>query len=154
MKNFFRYFVCFLGLFALLSGCRDQNPDPIPSCQVSIIIWRDSHDNKLAPGMIRTFNSGRGYAGCDGVVVLNLDDIEFLAYDRSCPNCWRYFGTVIEHKDDVQPRPTNFQCSICESKFDILDGQPMSGAVSRYPMKKYKVSPHPQGGSKAFLVHR
>jgi hypothetical protein len=154
MKKNFTHIICFWCLVTFFGACKDRNPDPIPHCPVYIIIYRDSRDSDLAIGRMKTFNNGRGDAGCYGVVVVNLNNEDFLAYEMGCPNDWRYGGMIVKHELSAREMPDYFECSECKTKFSILDGQPMPGAVSRYPMKAYRVLPYPSGGSMAFQVLR
>jgi nitrite reductase/ring-hydroxylating ferredoxin subunit len=149
MKRFLTH-IGFLGFVVFFMACEKRNPDPIPNCTVSLVIHRDNLDSDLAAGRMKTFNSGRGYAGCNGVVVINLGNDEFLAFERYCPNDWRYDGVVVKHQNLAQEMPNHFECNVCKTKFNILDGQPMSGAVSRFPMRAYKVT---KRSAVEFFVH-
>ncbi|MCL2414541.1 MAG: hypothetical protein FWC94_04730 [Bacteroidales bacterium] len=134
-----------LALF--LSSCNrgDGNPHQIPICTVHIDIYLDSFDRDLVPGRVKTFNNARGMAGCyghrnGGVVVINLNGDDFLAWDMACPNDHWMGGVVIPFHSLAQAMPDYFHCSMCDTRFNPLDGQPMTGAATRFVMRQYSVT--------------
>ena len=142
-------------LALLFFSCRDGdgNPHPIMVCTVSIPINRNSHDNDFAPGRMKTFNSGRGQAGCyGGIVVLNINDEEFLAWDMACPNDHFYGCRVVVFSQLAQEMPVHFEGTLCRTRFNPLDGRPMAGSATRFVMRGYQVSPV-AGRPGEFRVH-
>jgi len=156
MKKYLTNTVWFLILAVLCLSCKDErNPYPIGNCTVFFIIYLDGFHSDFVPGRMKTFNRGNsgGHTGCyDGIVVLNLDGENFLAYDMACPNDHYYGCMVIDFHSGTREFPAHFECACCKTKFNILDGRPMAGAQTRYPMKKYKVSPV-SGQRRQFEVH-
>jgi len=153
MKKYLTNTVWFLILVVFGLSCdNERNPYPIGNCTVSFVIQLDGWHSDFAPGRMKTFNraNSAGHTGCyDGIVVLNLDNENFLAYDMACPNDHFYGCMVIDfhpgHRefptDSLRPDlPPHFRCSCCNTRFNILDGRPMRGADTRYPMKSYKIT--------------
>jgi len=147
VKRFYIYTVCFLTLALLVFSCNDGdgNPHRIPICTVSIDIDQRSHDNDFAPGRIKTFDHRRGPSGCygswnGGVVVVNIDNEDFRAFDMACPNDHWLGGVVIEWQLLSREIPPYFQCAMCNTRFNPLDGTPMEGAATRYVMRQYSVT--------------
>ena len=142
MKQIFTPFIYFFSLALLLGSCEDSNTYPIPNNTVDIVIFLDGYDNTFAIGQVKTFNSGRGYAGYLGVVVYRSGPDEFLAYDMACPNDHYNGCKIIEHSSDATAPPSDLclQCSkCCKAKFSLLDGYPQ-GSTYKYPLKSYKVT--------------
>jgi len=150
MQKFFTNTVHFLILALLFFSCRDGdgNPHPIPLCVVSIDIDQRGLDNDFVPGRMKTFDDRRGPAGCygnrgGGIVVINLNDEEFFAWDMACPNNHFAGCIVVQFRLTSQEIPTYFECSLCKIRFNPLDGTPISG--SRYVMRRYRATRQPNG---------
>ena len=138
MRKFLLYITCFLALSLLFSSCGEEQ-SRIPFCQVSILIDLRGHDGDLVAGQVKTFDEGRGWAGCRGVVVINTGG-EFLAFDMACPDCIWVGGVVIQHRFQAQQIPDALECSQCSNRFNPLDGRPMQGSLTRYTLRQYQVS--------------
>ena len=141
MQKFLLYTTSFLALSLLFSSCEDEH-SRIPFCQVSIAIDLRSHDEDLgrAPFLIKTFDRHSHMAGCAGVVVVNLNGIDFVAFDMACPDCVWVGGVVVPHHHFAQPLPEAFECSQCDNRFNPLDGRPMQGSNTRYTLRQYRVT--------------
>jgi len=140
MRKFLLHTACFLTFSLLFSSCEEER-SRIPFCQVNIHIdLRSGVDSDLVAGHVKTFDEARGWAGCRGVVVINLNNEDFLAFDMACPDCIWTGGTVIEWQLLAQPIPPYFECSQCNNRFNPLDGRPMRGSDSRYTLRQYQVT--------------
>ena len=143
MQKFLLYTTCFFVLSLLFSSCEDERTR-IPFCQVDIRTVQGMDTWVLFPGQMKTFNEGErpgGWAGCRGVVVINLNNEDFLAFDMACPNCvWVGGATVVEWQLLAQPMPNYFHCTMCNTRFNPLDGRPMQGAETPYTMRQYRVT--------------
>ena len=140
MRKYLLYTTCFFALSLLFSSCNEE-VSRIPFCQVSIHIDLRSHDSDFrSPMQVKTFGNQTHIAGCGGVVVINLNGEDFLAFDMSCPDCVWVGGTVIPSQLLARPLPPYFQCSQCNNRFNPLDGRPMQGSDTRYTLRQYQVT--------------
>ena len=141
MRKFLLYTTSFFALSLLFSSCNEE-VNRIPFCQVDIRTM-DGIDSWISfPWHMKTFNERErpgGWAGCRGVVVLNLNNDDFLAFDMACPNCIWVGGTVVEWHEFAQPIPDHFHCRLCDTRFGIMDGRPLAGSDTRYGMRQYHV---------------
>ncbi|MCL2028631.1 MAG: hypothetical protein FWG79_09145 [Bacteroidales bacterium] len=156
MRKNFIPIVCFLGLVIVLESCSERNRNPIPDCMVNFMIDRSSTEILFGAQHIKTFNNSNssGYTGCygdvrygGGVVVVNINDVDFLAYDMACPYDHYYGGMIVKFQISPQPIPTDtegrqvFECSHCKTKFDVMTGGAIKGGATKYPLKRYTVAP-------------
>lgn len=76
----------------------------------------------------------QGYMG-NGIVVVNMGNNEFAAYDCTCTH-------EIESGCFVRPDESNsiiVKCKCCGSTYELLNGSVTQGPAN-YPLKKYKVT--------------
>jgi len=122
-----------LALTALiaLTRCNKDNPQHnqglIPNVTVSFFI-NPYTEGLLVPGDHKAFP----YEGYRGVFVYCIDQNNYMAYEMACPYDYQLEGAVVEFD------PSSYQLvdSTCGSRFQVLDGVPVSGP-STVSLKQY-----------------
>ena len=133
-------FTCFL------ISCSKEKNDVIPDVYIDFYIsLNDPLFFDLAVPLnsvyvnASTNNMGSKAAGYDnnGIIIFRSQEYEFLAFDRTCPHDYAVNGLSIQVNKDM----IYALCSECKSKYALPNfGTPLSGSVSRYPLKNYKTS--------------
>lgn len=112
-------------------GCRDQY-EGIPDVNVDVYINLQNPEYQQLAGIGSwAYVSG----GSKGIIVFNLDNSNFAAYERHCTyqpenSCSR-----------VSVEASNFYAldTCCSSRFQLIDGSPASGPAPR-ALKAYRTS--------------
>lgn len=115
----------------VLCGCKNQYED-IPLVNVNIYINIQSPDYQNLSGLGSwSYIDG----GSKGIIVFNVDNENYLAYERHCPynpenSCAR-----------VSVDETNLYAvdTCCSSRYQLLDGIPIDGPGT-IPLKAYNTS--------------
>ncbi len=121
-----------LGLIAIIFAC-NKNDDPnnpqgyIPNVPVNFYISPNTID--YIPAGSWKYYDNEGYRG---IVVYRVDQYNFMAYERTCP----YDPNKDCAQVEVDPASFTLIDSCCMSRFNIIDGMPVSGP-STYPLKQY-----------------
>jgi nitrite reductase/ring-hydroxylating ferredoxin subunit len=117
--------------FFLLTGCKKNENNPstgqIPDVYVNFNRYPNTIDYIPTGGWLYVEN--QGYRG---VIIYRLDQFTFFAYERTCP----YDPQNECARVEVDQTGIILVDSCCMSKYNILDGMPMSGPSS-YPLKQY-----------------
>lgn len=76
-----------------------------------------------------------GYNG-NGIVVMRLNDTEFVCWDATCANC----TDLTSHfaKQDLEGELAI--CPVCQTKFSLRYGTPYNTTETIYPLRDYPVS--------------
>jgi nitrite reductase/ring-hydroxylating ferredoxin subunit len=87
-----------------------------------------------------TNNWGYGAAGYDGNgIIICSGDIEYYAYDRTCPH--DYVNNSLSIKVNIDPTNSTIAvCPKCGTKYGLTVGGTPASGVGRYPLKNYKTS--------------
>lgn len=129
----------FLFLFTLIgfSSCsKDTNLDKIvPYTRVEF----EYHDNENKLGAENNsiyldeddiITSSAGYKN-HGIILVHLNE-GIVAFDATCTH-------DVESEEHLKLDGNFAVCPVCDSKFNILQiGEPFSGSIARYNLKKYK----------------
>ena len=118
----------------LFCNCKKDNNEIIPDTAIYIdpLYINDAEFQSLFTNVYGTLvKENIGYKG-NGVLIINLGNNEFAAYDCTCTN---------EVKKDcfVRPDEENIilaKCVCCNSKFELLNGS-VNKNPAEYPLKKY-----------------
>ena len=115
----------------VLCGCKNQYED-IPLVNVNIYINIQSPDYQNLSGL-GSWSYIEG--GSKGIIVFNVDNENYLAYERHCPfdpenSCAK-----------VSVDETNLYAvdTCCSSRYQLLDGIPIDGPGT-IPLKAYNTS--------------
>lgn len=114
-----------------LAGCRNQYQG-IPNVSVDIYVnLQDPTYQSLAGLGSWVYVNG----GSKGIIVFNVDNESFLAYERHCPHDPESSCSQIEVDE------TNFIAidSCCLTKYQLLDGNPIDGPGT-LPLLSYSTS--------------
>jgi nitrite reductase/ring-hydroxylating ferredoxin subunit len=130
-----RFYIFTIIFVILLFGCKKEKKHPVPDIPVyeTINIYDAEYNNLLNPyGIVTIKNSG--FEG-NGIIVVNLGNNEFMAYDATC---------TYEVKKDckVSPDPNSMtivKCNCCGTKYEVTYGS-VSEGIAGYPLKNYKTS--------------
>lgn len=125
-------FIAAIILFVFISSCgknenQQQNQGLIPN--VPVDIWLQPNTIDYMPAGTWRYENDQGYRG---IIIYRLDQATFMAYERTCPfdpneECARV---------DVDPSSFTLIDSCCMSRYNIIDGSPVSGP-SPYALKQY-----------------
>lgn len=132
-----RKYVLSIVLIGLFIGCNPENEHPVPDVPVyiepPIFIYDAEYNNLLNPyGMVTIQN--QGYMG-NGIVVVNIGNNEFKAYDATC--CYEIKQGCIVSADSNSI--SLVKCNCCGSKYEVTFGAVNTGP-SAYPLKTYKTA--------------
>ena len=114
-----------------VAGCKNQYQG-IPNVNVDVCIYiQDPSYQNLAGIGSWAYVEG----GSKGIVVYNLDNETYLAYERHCP--YEPENTCSQVSID----DSNFflEDTCCTSKYQLVDGSVVSGPAS-LPLKAYRTS--------------
>ena len=130
-RKHFSSFVIMTAIFALMYACKDDNNQNnnalIPNVAVNFYISPNTIDFIPAGGW--KYYDNEGYRG---ILVYRIDQYNFMAYERTCPYDPQKDCAQVE----VDPSSFTLIDSCCMSRFNIIDGSPVSGP-SNYPLKYY-----------------
>ncbi len=140
-------FIIFLLFASFLISCSKNKNDVIPDVYIDFYISLNDPQffNLTAPlnyvyVNASTNNMGSKAAGYDnnGIIIFRSQEYEFLAFDRTCPYDYSVNGLSVQvNAEDM----IYAVCPECKSKYALPNfGTPLSGSVSRYPLKNYKTS--------------
>jgi len=120
-----------LTFFMSIISCRNQY-DGIPdvSVDVYINIQNPQYQNLAGLGSWSYANGGS-----KGIILFNLDNENFLAYERHCP----YSPENACSKVSVDETDLYALDTCCSSRFQLLDGVLIEGP-SQLPLKAYNTS--------------
>ncbi len=127
MKKLFSILIVSITLFA----CRNQYRGiPNVSVDVYINILDPSYSSLAGLGAWKYVNGGS-----KGIIVFNLDNETYLAYERHCPH------DPENECSQVVVDETNLIAvdSCCMTKYQLLDGNPISGPGT-IPLLTYRTS--------------
>jgi nitrite reductase/ring-hydroxylating ferredoxin subunit len=141
--------IFFILLLTLLfpASCSKEKNDVIPDVYVDFYIsLNDPQFFDLTAPLnyayvdASTNNIGERAAGYDGngIIIFRAQENEFFAYDRTCPHDYFVNGMSIKVSviDGIYA-----VCPECSSKYALPNyGTPLSGYVSKYPLKNYRTS--------------
>ncbi|HPE56961.1 MAG TPA: hypothetical protein PK904_11210 [Bacteroidales bacterium] len=129
-----KYFTAILLLTIIVvmtNACKDDNPNNsnayIPNVPVNFYISPNTIDFIPAGGW--KYYDNEGYRG---IIVYRIDQYNFMAYERTCPYDPQKDCAQVE----VDQSTYTLIDSCCMSRFNIIDGSPVSGP-STYPLKYY-----------------
>ena len=118
-------------VFAILFGCSNYDDRyKIPDVYVYKKIYLNNPSNKNL-----RFSGGWLYfeGGINGIIVYNVDNETFNAYERSCPHkSLQDCSKLLVKSDNI-----TIECVCDNSRFLILNGMPLE--KSPIPLKKYTV---------------
>ena len=120
--------LCVLSTLLIFSCKKDKNnAGLIPDVHVDLYIQPDGIDFIEAGGW-RYYNS----YGYKGIIIYRVDQFTFNAYERTCS----YDPQIDSAKVQVDKSGIILVDSVCMSKFNILDGNPIGGPAT-LPLKLY-----------------
>ncbi len=145
-KSKIRFFFISLAFFLLPSSCLNEKNDVIPNVYIDFtmdlsgdILFRNlSGAGTSVIITYQTNNWGEYSAGYDssGIIVYQVDEDEYSAYDRTCPYCYVAKSLV----EIVYVDFTEAICPKCKTSYSLsAGGVPITGP-GRYPLKNYKTS--------------
>jgi len=140
-------FILFFTITLSLLSCKKEKNDVIPDVYVDFYIsLSDPLFFDLAVPLnfvyvnASTNNLGSKAAGYDnnGIIIFRSQEYEFLAFDRTCPHDYAVNSLSVQvNVEDM----LYAVCPECKSKYALPNfGTPLSGSVSKYPLKNYKTS--------------
>lgn len=129
-------YILFFGLPFILSNCKEETGTNIPEVQVNISInltraeyakISSSGSSMVLPSSTNLFE--KGYAG---IIVYNLNQNEFLAFDRCCTH-------NPGEKHALNADGALAICPVCASEFILADGtgSPVKGPA-KYILRRYR----------------
>jgi len=141
-----KFFLITVAFAITFSSCNKKN-DVIPDVDVDFNL--DTYDpqfvNLNALGGTdtidyRTNNWGRFAAGFNNIgIIFTRGEVEFYAFDRTCPHDYAVNGLSIKVKIDIKYFSFAI-CPKCGTSYALsAGGTPYSG-VGRYPLKNYRTS--------------
>ena len=114
----------------LFVSCRkDSSENRVPYVPVDIQLYLNSLDYIPVGGW--TYVTG----GNRGIVVYRMTEVDFMAYDRTCP----YDPENLAAKVIMEATGTTVIDTICGSRFWLNDGIPFAGP-SRSPLLQYNTN--------------
>lgn len=122
----------FFAFLFLFNSCGDYIHPTIPTRKVDFYIYLDDirYQNLLNYG---------GYVyltgGVNGLVVYRVAENMFVCYDRACPHDWQHPDSWIW----VEESGLTLQCTLCGSRFNILDGNIVNGPAVN-PLYTYRTA--------------
>ena len=124
-------------LTVLFNACNPDNEHPVPDVPVYIdppIFIYDAEYNSLLNlyGMVVVKN--QGFMG-NGIVIVNIGNNEFKAYDATCPYEIKQNCIVSADSNSI----ILVKCNCCKSQYEITYGAVNLGP-STYPLKTYKTA--------------
>lgn len=121
-------FFLLISLCISLDSCRKDSPqNRVPYVPVNIQIYPNSLDYIPISGWVYITGGNRG------LVVYRMSEIEFFAYDRTCP----YDPENLAARVRMEPSDISVVDTICGSKFILTTGYPFAGP-SKSPLLQYK----------------
>jgi len=120
-------------LISLLTACNKDNKHPIPDIPIYVeaINIYDPEYNALAQPFGKFLLKDVGYLN-NGIIVVNLGNDEFKAYDATCTYELKE-GCNVEIDEGSS---LLVKCSCCDSKYEITYGA-VSQGPSNIPLKEY-----------------
>tara|TARA_B100000614_G_C14233509_1_gene363432 strand:- start:155 stop:571 length:417 start_codon:yes stop_codon:yes gene_type:complete len=114
-----------------LYGCKNQY-EGIPNVNVNVFINIQNPQYQNLSGM-----GSWAYVegGSKGIIVFNLDNDNFLAYERHCP----YQPENLCSKISVDETNLFAVDTCCSSKYQLIDGSVIDGPAT-LPLKRYNTS--------------
>ena len=114
-----------------LYGCKNQY-EGIPNVNVNVFINIQNPQYQSLSGM-----GSWAYVegGSKGIIVFNLDNDNFLAYERHCP----YQPENTCSKISVDETNLFAVDTCCSSKYQLIDGSAIDGPAT-LPLKRYNTS--------------
>ncbi len=117
-----------IALFIISSCKKDKSTQSlIPNVWVDLYLQPDGIDF-IQAGNWKYYND----YGYKGIIVYRIDQFTFSAYERCCS----YDPQIDSAKVEVDNSGIILVDSICGSKFNILDGNPIGGPAT-LPLKQY-----------------
>jgi len=128
MKLFLRIL---FSILITIYGCKNQY-EGIPDINVNIYIniQNPQYQNLLGMGSWSYLEGGS-----KGIIVFNLGNNKFLAYERHCP----YLPQNSCSKISVDETNIIAVDTCCSSKYQLIDGSAIDGPAS-LPLKRYNTS--------------
>jgi len=123
-------------LIILIVACSNDNEHPVPNTPYlgSPICINDVEYFNLLNNYGIVFLENEGYLG-NGILVVNVGNNEFMAYDATCPYEVQEGCKVLPDKSSM----ILVECKCCGSKYEVTFGDVNTGP-SNYPLKKYKTA--------------
>ncbi len=118
------YFLLIITTFSC-NTTDDGNP-VLPNVAVSETVYLNLHNSLQHSGGSTTISGG-----ISGIVIYNIDNTRYRAWDAACPHLSPNECTAMLIENLMMV------CSCDKSKFSILDGSPQSGTA--YSARQYKV---------------
>lgn len=128
--------ILILFLVILIVACGKDNEHPVPFAPYlgSAICINDVEYFNLQNVYGMVILENEGYLG-NGIVLVNIGNNEFKAYDATCPNEVNGDCKIVADKSSV----SFVVCKCCGSTFELSFGD-VSKGPSNYPLKKYKTA--------------
>ncbi|MCT4616393.1 MAG: hypothetical protein N4A49_16180 [Marinifilaceae bacterium] len=131
-------FAIILSIILSFLACSSDtnNAHPVPFRHINITLELDFYSELNVQGNYIYINeyagSGLGYAN-HGIIVVNVGG-GFKCFDASCP-------LDFNEEQALETEEGFAHCSICDSKFNILDsGYPFNDSAARHKLKEYKTA--------------
>jgi len=121
------FVLCILFFFTL--SCEKFKQPNIPYIPIDLVIYPNSMDY-ISPGGYKYFN-----AGYRGILVYRILPDQFMVFERCCPYDPEKAGAQIKVDHSVLTATD----SVCNYKFNMLDGTPISGP-SNFALVQYRFS--------------
>jgi hypothetical protein len=125
-------FLLITSIIVMIGACNKKddpnNPNGyIPNVPVNFYINPNTIDY-IPAGSWRNYDN----EGHRGVIIYRIDQFNFMAYERTCP----YDPDKPCAQVEVDPSSFTLIDSCCMSRYNIIDGMPVSGPSS-IPLKQY-----------------
>lgn len=130
-KNRFHFniivFVAVLSLFSCKKDDNGENQNFIPNVPVNFYIQPNTIDF-IPAGSWKAYET-EGYRG---VLIYRLDQLNFIAYEMTCP----YDPEKACARVEVDPTTFTLIDSCCMSRYNLIDGMPVEGPATM-PLLQY-----------------
>ena len=131
--------VLFLSLAMAILSCTDNQNTFVPYAKVDKYISLVNYNNLSIPGNSMSFPA-EGYAG---LIVICINDMQYLAFDACCPNegaKLSYVETNPGQSGIVSSSNPLATCKVCGSQYILFNGgYPVKGPSTRN-LKQYQVT--------------
>jgi len=104
----------------------DDGNHILPNVPVSETVYLNLHN-----ALQHTGGSSTVSGGISGIIIYNIDNTRYMAWDAACPHLAPNECTAMALEGLLMV------CSCDKSKFSILDGSPQSG--TKYAARQYRV---------------
>lgn len=111
-------------LMTAIQSCDKNNPESaVPSVPVNLRINLDDPMNSQLNTIGGSIQVEGGYRG---IIIYRLTNTEYKAYDRTCTYQSENTCAIVA----IDSAISSVGCNCCKSRFQLLDGSPISGPAS------------------------